>query len=175
MNRISDMSSLDSLGSNLSLVGSFDVMRIDIVVSELCEKKGKPRGAARKPNGKPSPSIPEELPAFLCERVGVELEVLKVTDGLSDDNKPNALYVSRGQLKKLTSTMINFSFNVRYISQQVCGPTRLCYELLRSYQNAHQHFYYEIGDIAFVHALSHRRSICRCSVSCIKSPTCIKM
>lgn len=94
-------------------------MRIDIVVSETSEKKVKSRTGARKSNGKPTLPIPEELPAFLCERVGVELEVLKVTDGLSDDNKPNALYVSRGQLKKLTSTMINFSFNVRYISQQV--------------------------------------------------------
>lgn len=76
--------SLDSLGSNLSLVGSFDVMRIDIVVSETSEKKGKTRTTTRKVNGKPSLSIPEELPAFLCERVGVELvelEVLKVTDG----------------------------------------------------------------------------------------------
>lgn len=114
-----DMSSLDSLGTNLSLVGSFEVMRIDIVVSEPSDKKIKTRPCARKSNGKFQFTTPEEMPAFLCERVGVELEVLKVTDGLTDDNKPNALYVSRGQLKKLTSTMINFSFNVRYISQQV--------------------------------------------------------
>lgn len=63
--------------------------------------------------------MPEETPAFLCERVGVELEVLKMTDGLTDDNRQNVLYVSRGQLKKHTSTVINSSFNVRYISQQV--------------------------------------------------------
>lgn len=115
-----DMSSLDSLGTNLSLVGSFDMMRIDIVVSEPNDKKLKNRPASRKSNGgKFGTATKEEMPAFLCERVGVELEVLKVTDGLTDDNKPNALYVSRGQLKKLTSTVINFSFNVRYISQQV--------------------------------------------------------
>lgn len=114
-----DMSSLDSLGTNLSLVGSFDVMRIDIVVSEPNDKKMKNRPNSRKSNGKFGAATIEEMPAFLCERVGVELEVLKVTDGLTDDNKPNALYVSRGQLKKLTSTVINFSFNVRYISQQV--------------------------------------------------------
>lgn len=113
------MSSLDSLGTNLSLVGSFDTMRIDIVVSEAGDKKVKTRPATRKTNGKFILTMPEETPAFLCERVGVEVEVLKVTDGLSDDNRQNALYVSRGQLKKLTSTIINFSFNVRYISQQV--------------------------------------------------------
>lgn len=131
-----DIPSLDSLGTNLSLVGSFDVMRIDIVVSEPNEKKLKNRPCPRKANGKFSFSNMEEMPAFLCERVGVELEVLKVTDGLSDDNKPNPLYVSRGQLKKLTSTMINFSFNVRYISQQVNMPLlRLLHQITNMYQN----------------------------------------
>lgn len=132
---IADMPSLDSLGTNLSLVGSFDVMRIDIVVSESSEKKMKNRPGPRKANGKFSLPNLEEMPAFLCERVGVELEVLKVTDGLTD-NKPNALYVSRGQLKKLTSTMINFSFNVRYISQQVNMPLlRLLHQITNMYQN----------------------------------------
>lgn len=99
-----DIPSLDSLGTNLSLVGSFDVMRIDIVVSEPNEKKlSKNRPCSRKTNGKFSFPNMEEMPAFLCERVGVELEVLKVTDGLTDDNKPNPLYVSRGQLKKLVT------------------------------------------------------------------------
>lgn len=129
-----DIPSLDSLGTNLSLVGSFEVMRIDIVVSEPNEKKLKNRPCSRKTNGKFS-NI-EELPAFLCERVGVELEVLKVTDGLTDDNKPNALYVSRGQLKKLTSTMINFSFNVRHISASVNMPLlRLLHQITNMYQN----------------------------------------
>lgn len=129
------MPSFDSLGTNLSLVGSFDVMRIDIVVSEPNEKKLKNRPSTRKTNGKFTFSNLEEMPAFLCERVGVELEVLKVTDGLTD-NKPNALYVSRGQLKKLTSTMINFSFNVRYISQQVNMPLlRLLHQITNMYQN----------------------------------------
>lgn len=129
-----DISSLDSLGTNLSLVGSFDVMRIDIVVSEINDKKAKNRPSNRKSNGKSVGN--EEMPAFLCERVGVELEVLKVTDGLTDDNKPNALYVSRGQLKKLTSTMINFNFNVRYISQQVNMPLlRLLHQITNMYQN----------------------------------------
>lgn len=111
-------------------------MRIDIVVSEPSEKRAKTRPCSRKANGKFPNSNLEEMPAFLCERVGVELEVLKVTDGLTDDNKPNALYVSRGQLKKLTSTMINFSFNVRYISQQVNMPLlRLLHQITNMYQN----------------------------------------
>lgn len=84
--------------------------------------------------------MPEETPAFLCERVGVELEVLKMTDGLTDDNRQNVLYVSRGQLKKHTSTVINSSFNVRYISQQVRAPNILLNELflmnLSNHKNA---------------------------------------
>lgn len=118
---VTDVSSLDSLGTNLSLVGSFDVMRIDIVVSEAGEKKLKSRTstAARKGPNKFNLTMPEETPAFLCERVGVELEVKKITDGFADDAKPNMLYMSRGQLKNHISTVINFSLNVRYISQQV--------------------------------------------------------
>lgn len=113
-----DVSSLDSLGTNLSLVGSFDVMRIDIVVSEGCEKKLKTR-TGRKGNGKFSLTMPDEMPAFLCERVGVELEVVKMTDGFPEDAKQNVPYLSRGQLKKHMSTVVNFSLNIRYISQQV--------------------------------------------------------
>lgn len=134
----SDVSSLDSLGTNLSLVGSFDVMRIDIVVSEAGEKKMKTRTCrGGKGNGKFSAlAIPEETPAFLCERVGVELEVIKMTDGFSDDASKNVLYLSRGQLKKHTSTVINFSFNVRYISQQVNMPLlRLLHQITNMYQN----------------------------------------
>ncbi|KAG4067242.1 hypothetical protein HA402_000233 [Bradysia odoriphaga] len=131
----SDVSSLDSLGTNLSLVGSFDVMRIDIVVSEGCEKKLKTR-TGRKGNGKFSLTMPEETPAFLCERVGVELEVMKMTDGFPEDAKPNVPYLSRGQLKKHISTVVNFSLNIRYISQQVNMPLlRLLHQITNMYQN----------------------------------------
>ncbi|XP_062545321.1 bridge-like lipid transfer protein family member 1 isoform X7 [Armigeres subalbatus] len=131
-----DVSSLDSLGTNLSLVCSFDTMRIDIVVSEAGDaKKPKPK-MSKKGNGKFSLIMPTEQPAFLCEHVGVELELLKMTDGFSDDAKQHMLYVSRGQLKKHTSTVINFSLNVRYLSQQVNMPLlRLLHQITNMYQN----------------------------------------
>ncbi|XP_062707528.1 bridge-like lipid transfer protein family member 1 isoform X7 [Aedes albopictus] len=131
-----DVSSLDSLGTNLSLVCSFDTMRIDIVVSEAGDsKKPKPK-MTKKGNGKFTLIMPTEQPAFLCEHVGVELELLKMTDGFSDDAKQHLLYVSRGQLKKHTSTVINFSLNVRYLSQQVNMPLlRLLHQITNMYQN----------------------------------------
>lgn len=65
--------------------------------------------------------IPPETPAFLCEKMGVELDLKKMADMTVDDmiQKQNVLYISRGQLKKHTSTILNISLNVRYISQQV--------------------------------------------------------
>jgi len=65
--------------------------------------------------------IPPEAPAFLCEKMGVELDLKKMADMTVDDmiQKQNVLYISRGQLKKHTSTVLNISLNVRYISQQV--------------------------------------------------------
>lgn len=65
--------------------------------------------------------IPPETPAFLCEKMGVEVDLKKMADMTVDDmiQKQNVLYISRGQLKKHTSTVLNISLNVRYISQQV--------------------------------------------------------
>lgn len=134
----SDISSLDSLGTNLSLVGSFDTMRIDIVVSETGDKKVNKTNVkiGKKVNGKFSLTMPSETPAFLCERVGVELEVIKMADRFPDEAKQHFLYLSRGQLKKHTSTKINFSLNVRYISQQVNMPLlRLLHQITNMYQN----------------------------------------
>lgn len=41
-----DVTSLDALGSNLSLVGNMDTLRIDIVVSE-CGKTEKKKGKSK--------------------------------------------------------------------------------------------------------------------------------
>ncbi|XP_058820213.1 bridge-like lipid transfer protein family member 1 isoform X3 [Topomyia yanbarensis] len=132
----SDVSSLDSLGTNLSLVCYFETMRIDIVVSEAGDsKKPKPK-VSKKGNGKFSLIMPTEQPAFLCEHVGVELELMKMTDGFPDDAKQHMLYVSKGQLKKHTSTVINFSLNVKHLSQQVNMPLlRLLHQITNMYQN----------------------------------------
>lgn len=47
---INNVSSLDSLGSNLSLVGSMDTMRIDIVVSEFGKVVDKKKCTLRNNN-----------------------------------------------------------------------------------------------------------------------------
>lgn len=50
--------------------------------------------------------------------------------------KQTVLYISRGQLKKHTSTVVNFSLNIRYISQQVNMPLlRLLHQISNMYQN----------------------------------------
>ncbi|XP_014476117.1 PREDICTED: uncharacterized protein KIAA1109 isoform X1 [Dinoponera quadriceps] len=139
---VNNMSSLDSLGSNLSLVGSMDTMRIDIVVSEfgkVTDKKKNNKYQARKGNNsKFYLDIPPETPAFLCERIGIDIDVKKMADMTVDDmiQKQNVLYISRGQLKKHTSTVVNISLNIRYISQQVNMPLlRLLHQISNMYQN----------------------------------------
>lgn len=48
----------------------------------------------------------------------------------------NTLYISRGQLKNHTSTVINFNIGVRYISQRVNMPLlRLLHQISNMYQN----------------------------------------
>lgn len=89
-------------------------------MSEAGDKKNKPIKLNKKAN-QGRPGIMIDTPLFLCERVGVELEVLKMSDGMVDQARQNVIYMSRRQLKKHTSTVINFSLNIRFISQQVSG------------------------------------------------------
>ncbi|KAG7214078.1 hypothetical protein KM043_001440 [Ampulex compressa] len=137
---INNVSSLESLGSNLSLVGSMDTMRIDIVVSEfgkVTDKKKSNRYQTKK-GSKFYLDIPPETPAFLCEKIGIDIDIKKMADMTVDDmiQKQNVLYISRGQLKKHTSTVVNFSLNIRYISQQVNMPLlRLLHQISNMYQN----------------------------------------
>ncbi|XP_053959945.1 bridge-like lipid transfer protein family member 1 isoform X3 [Anastrepha ludens] len=131
-----DISSLENFGTNLSLIGTFDSIRVDIVVSEAGDKKNKCSKLNKKSNGTGRQTIMMDTPLFLCERVGVELEVLKKSDGMVDQARQNVIYMSRRQLKKHTSTVINLSLNIRYISQQVNMPLlRLLHQITNMYQN----------------------------------------
>ncbi|XP_037884226.1 transmembrane protein KIAA1109 isoform X1 [Glossina fuscipes] len=145
-----DISSLENFGTNLSLIGTFDSIRVDIVVSEAGDKKCK---ATKLPNKKSNgrPSIMMDTPLFLCERVGIELEVVKMSDGMVDQARQNVIYMSRRQLKKHTSTVINFSLNIRFISQQVNMPLlRLLHQITNMYQNVKdaQNEFHEQPDIS---------------------------
>lgn len=125
-------SSLENLGTNLSLVCLFETFKIDIVVSEAGDKRPKAK-INKKSNGKFSLNCANETPSFLSEKIDIELEILKMTEGLTDQKQ---LYISRGQLKKHTSTVVNFSLNIRYISQQVNMPLlRLLHQISNMYMN----------------------------------------
>lgn len=103
---------LESLGSRLSLVAWVDSFRIDIVVSELREARGRARM---------TPDVDGGAAAFLCEKVSLDVDLRRVADVAVDElvQRRNVLYISRGQLKKHISTVLNFNLSVRFISQQV--------------------------------------------------------
>ena len=64
--------------------------------------------------------IGSEIPAFLCERVGLEIDISKVADDSHEwVYQQPTLFVSRSALKQHTSTRVHFSLNVSYIAQQV--------------------------------------------------------
>jgi len=97
-----------------------EALRVDIVVSEF-RKTADKKNSKGKGRDKVQRDILSEVPSFLCERIGVEVDVKTSADMTADDmlQKQNVLYISRGQLKKHTSTNINFTINIHYISQQV--------------------------------------------------------
>uniref|UniRef100_A0A6P7G1L5 Transmembrane protein KIAA1109 homolog isoform X3 n=1 Tax=Diabrotica virgifera virgifera TaxID=50390 RepID=A0A6P7G1L5_DIAVI len=131
-----EVTTLDALGSNFCLVGNMETMRIDIVVSEhgkVEKKKGKNKGKRLyiEVNA-------DESPSFVCEKIGVELEIDRMTDMAVNEmmKTRNVLYISRGQLKNHTSTVINFTIGVRYIHQRVNMPLlRLLHQISNMYQN----------------------------------------
>ena len=94
--------------------------------------------STKKGCGKFHLDIFPDIPAFLCEKISIDIDVKKMTDMAVDDmiQRRNVLYISRGQLKKHTSTVVNFSLNIRYISQQVNMPLlRLLHQISNMYQN----------------------------------------
>lgn len=124
-----DVTSLDALGLNFCLVGNMETMRIDIVVSEhgkVEKKKGKNKGKRLfveinkgiiafwkflSKNYCLNNRFLDESPAFVCEKIAVELEIDRMTDLAVNEmmKTRNVLYISKGQLKNHTSTVINFN------------------------------------------------------------------
>ncbi|XP_060850802.1 bridge-like lipid transfer protein family member 1 isoform X1 [Rhopalosiphum padi] len=138
------MAALDSWGSNLSLVGSLETMRIDIVVSEYGKvpETGKKSKSFKNKSKSETPwlDLLPEVPAFLCDRVSIECDVRRSADMTVVDDirrqRRNMLYLSRGQLKKHSNTSFNICVSVRYISQQVNMPLlRLLNQITNMYQN----------------------------------------
>ncbi|CAH1991192.1 unnamed protein product [Acanthoscelides obtectus] len=131
-----DVTTLDALGSNFCLVGNMETMRIDIVVSEygkVEKKKGKNKGKKLYVEVNS-----DDSPAFVCEKVSVEIEIDRMTDMAVNEmmKTKNVLYISRGQLKNHTSTVINFTISVRTIHQRVNMPLlRLLHQISNMYQN----------------------------------------
>ena len=81
--------------------------RIDIVESEF----GKHHRAGKiRPNQKPKLHVEtDSSPAFICEKVYMQIDFKKITDLAMDKEKVVPLYMSRAQLKRHTSSLINFS------------------------------------------------------------------
>lgn len=99
----------------------------------------------------------DDSPAFVCEKVSVELGIDRMTDMAVNEmmKTKNVLYISRGQLKSHTSTIINFTIGkcvlrrkavlhqyielftgVRYLHQRVNMPLlRLLHQISNMYQN----------------------------------------
>ncbi|XP_045469148.1 transmembrane protein KIAA1109 isoform X3 [Harmonia axyridis] len=134
-----EVTTLDALGSNFCLVGSMDTMRIDIVVSEADYGKHEKKKGRNKNKQKLFIDIPvDESPSFVCEKISVEIEIERIADMNVNEmmKSENIFYISRSQLKNHTSTVINFTIGVHYISQRVNMPLlRLLHQISNMYQN----------------------------------------
>ena len=90
----------------------------------------------------------DHTPSFLCEGVYLQVDFKKVTDinnlevghkgpSSSRESKMPPLYMTRAQLKRHTSSLVNFSIDVHFISQKVNMPLlRLVNQIVTMHQNA---------------------------------------
>ena len=108
--------SLKNLGSNISVLGSINEFRVDIIESEL---GGVSSSSSSRRSKSKSSSDADHTPSFLCEGVYLQVDFKKVTDinnleggggqkGQSRESKMPPLYMTRAQLKRHTSSLVNF-------------------------------------------------------------------
>ncbi len=122
--------SLKNLGYNVSVLGSVEQFKIDIIESEF-GKRAKTRVSMKQAENDPSP-------AFLCEKIFLQADLKKITDIMVNDKGKDVvpLYMTRAQLKRHTSSLVNFSIDVHFISQKVNMPLlRLVNQIATMHQN----------------------------------------
>lgn len=121
--------SLKTLGYNVSFLGYIDEVRVDIIESEIGKRTRSMRHLSES----------DQSPAFMCEKVCLQIELKKVTDINTVDKtkeKVVPLYMSRAQLKRHTSSLVNFSIDVHQISQRINMPLlRLANQIVTMHLN----------------------------------------
>ena len=116
---------LEQLGPNVCVLATVEGLRVHIAESEI--KSGSTPSYSRTQS---------DLPAFLCQKASLDLDVSKMAD---NSWSGPALFVSRSALKRHMSTVVQFSLDVNYVSQQVNMPLlRLLHQITSMYKNAKQ-------------------------------------
>ena len=116
---------LQQLGPNVCVIANIEALRVHIAESET-KYNARP----------PSTKVHQDLPAFLCQKTSLDLDMRKVAD---NSWSGPALFVSRSALRRHTSTVIQFSLDINYVSQQVNMPLlRLLHQITSMYKNAKQ-------------------------------------
>ena len=136
------LSEILSLSGRASVLGGIEELRVEIFESEwnqgtTTRRNKKTNGRQRSANSsKFSVHIPPEVPAFLCERMAIEIEVKQVSDARLCYPRA-AGFLGQAFWKPQRTTALNFSLSVGYLAQQVNMPLlRLLHQLSSVYVNA---------------------------------------
>ena len=100
--------SLKSLGYNVSVLGSFDQFKIDIIESEFGHS-GHRRSKSARAAAAAAAADSDPSPAFLCEKIFLQADLKKVTDIMMSEKSGGGggkdvhvpLYMTRAQLKRV--------------------------------------------------------------------------
>ena len=118
-----------SLNGSASVLGGVEELRVEIFESEwsssssaaaATSKRNKRTTVRSKSGSKFNVYIPPEVPAFLCERMAIEIQVKQVSDSRLR-YPPKGVPGFAAFWKPQRTTALNFSLSVGYIAQQVCS------------------------------------------------------
>ena len=106
------------------------------LICQGTSRRNKKTTLRQKSTNKFNVYIPAEVPAFLCERMAIEIEVKQVSDARLCYPRA-AGFLGQAFWKPQRTTALNFSLSVGYLAQQVNMPLlRLLHQLSSVYVNA---------------------------------------
>lgn len=131
------------LGPRISISGSVELIKIDIVESEYQTNVQKKKKASRKQSnmhGKFFIDTSMDTPTFICDKFSIDMELREALNKRTSNINNDAILTSPALLlipnSSMHSTVINFTIDINFVAQQVNMPLlRLLHQFSTMYEN----------------------------------------
>lgn len=130
-------------GPKISISGSVELIKIDIVESEYQSNVHQKKKSSRKQSnmhGKFFIDTSMDTPTFICDKFSIEMELREALNKRSSNINNDTLMTSPAVFllanSSMHSTVINFTIDINFVAQQVNMPLlRLLHQFSTMYEN----------------------------------------